>query len=133
MRQYVVNECLRPWDGISVENRVGEGTPDINYGSHIAEGFIELKQLLERPKRGGPIRVPKFSQTQRVWIIRRAHSGGTVHVCLQLEQTWFLFDGAWAAEYLGGEREGELRANAIRVWEGRPDPEQFREALLYGQ
>jgi hypothetical protein len=113
MRQRVVrllrDELLDP---ISVENRVGPGTPDIN----CTLGWLELKQADRWPPRGGALRLPHLTAQQRAWLKRRREHGGCAWLLLQVGTEWMLFDGADVLAVGQEDREG-LRSVAIAVWD----------------
>lgn len=112
MRQRVVR-ALRPLDAFSVENAMRAGTPDVNF----TDGWIELKQIGKRPGRDEtPVRVPHFTPQQRVFLRRRWHRGGKAFVLLLLDGEWLLFDGCWAARFLGDVNYATLSAHALAHW-----------------
>lgn len=129
MRRRVV-KALKPLDAVSVENSVYAGTPDVNY----AEGWLELKWVRSWPKnRDTPLRVPHFTQQQKLWLTRRWRSGGAAYLLLKVSRDWLLFDGPTAAKVLGTSTRQELRENALRVWpRGLAEKELVRE-LRYGR
>lgn len=91
------------------------GTPDINYAGVFRwlapkavriEGWTELKQLSAWPKRADTIvKIGHFTEKQRSWLRRRWDAGGVTSLLLRVGPTrsadWLLFDGEWAAEYIG--------------------------------
>lgn len=83
-------------DAVSVENSAYPGTPDINY----VGGWVELKWVQKRPKRA-PVRTPHFTPQQRVWLRRRWHAGGRAYLLLQVEDSYYLFNGCVASRLLG--------------------------------
>lgn len=116
----------RRLDPISVENPVHPGTPDVNY----LHGWIELKQLTRWPARGTSVlRVPTFTQQQRVWAYRRRHAGGACFLLMRVSDDWLLFDGAWASEHLGYKTSAETIAGAIKYWESRLNEEELIACL----
>lgn len=112
MRPAVV-KALRSLDAMSVENGAHPGTPDVNH----LYGWMELKYLKSWPVRPGtPVRVDHFVPGQRAWIGRRARAGGCVHVLLKVGAEWLLFDGEWAALFLGKMTKGELIEASLGHW-----------------
>lgn len=111
--RYRVIRALKPLDAIPVENVVGRvGCPDVNY----IGGWMELKWDRSWPVRGGPLRVPHFTEDQRRWLRRRARRGGSVWVLLQVRREWILMSGVWAAERLGYATRDELIEGSHRCW-----------------
>jgi len=107
-------EVLRPLDAVSVENRCGPGTPDVNY----IGGWMELKWLREWPKRPEtPVKLDHdLEPQQRAWLRRRRNRGGVAIVMLQCRREWLLFDGIVASDVIGlATRQGLIDA-AIRYW-----------------
>lgn len=114
MRKAIVR-ALRPLDAVSVENPAHPGTPDVNH----MYGWIELKQLQAWPVREETIvRIPHFTQQQRVWLIRRVRRGGMAQVLLKVgEKEWFLFCGDDAGIYLGETwTQRDIRLRAVMSW-----------------
>lgn len=105
MRQRVIRLMKEmKLDPISVENPAYPGTPDINY----LHGWLELKQVEDWPVRGGPLRLPHYTQEQRLWALRRMKAGGRCYLLLRVNRDWMLFDGATAAQHLGHRTRDEL-------------------------
>lgn len=118
MRPAVI-KALRRLDAMSVENGAHPGTPDVNH----LYGWMELKYLKAWPVRPTtPVRVDHFVPGQRGWIGRRVRAtrkaGGSecVHVLLKVGREWLLFDGEWAALFLGEKTKGELIEAALGHW-----------------
>ena len=150
MRQKLV-KILKPLDAVSVENSVGPGTPDINFGGnweyespvtlrvgdgtmsgkrwmHIS-GWIECKWDKAWPVRGGPLRVPHYTPQQKVWARRRCHRGGNCWLMLQVGVDWILLDGAIAALHLGNSTREELIDLSLQTWTNPPPSEELIKCL----
>jgi hypothetical protein len=111
--------ALRSLDPVRVENPALPGTPDINF----IGGWLELKSMDAWPKRPStPLKVPHFTQQQRVWLLRRVRAGGCACVLLRVggkvDGEWLLFAGDVAALNLGGVVRSELYALALKTWRG---------------
>lgn len=77
-------------DPVRIENKVGVGTPDVNY----KEGWIELKHLDNWPPRAKVVRLTHPpTKEQKVWLYRRWSSGGNAWLVLRIDQDWFAFAG----------------------------------------
>jgi hypothetical protein len=113
MRRKLV-DSLRVLDAVPVENRVGPGTPDVNY----SEGWIECKWLRHWPRKfETPVALDHpLLPEQRAWLQRRRKRNGAAWVMLQCRREWFLFDGAIAAQYLGYVTRDELCKLATKWW-----------------
>lgn len=108
-----VRKILRSLDAMRVENPCLPGTPDLNF----AEGWIELKAVKEWPKRETtPLRVPHFTQQQRVWLTRRHEKGGLALLLLQVADEFLLLSGVDAATLLGNATRDELRTASIETF-----------------
>lgn len=122
MRKNLCNQ-LKKLDAQAVENRVGPGTPDINY----IGGHIECKWLRAWPKRHGT--VVKLQHpllpSQKVWIRRRNRRGGKAWVMLQCKWEWLLFKGDVACDFLGKLTQGELVNRAYHYWERGLDADEL--------
>jgi hypothetical protein len=90
-----------------VENRVNEGTPDVNYCFNGArgEGWLELKDIESWPARPDTVvHIEHVTEVQRAWWRARRAAGGHVFVLLRVHapvREYLLFDGVAAASYLG--------------------------------
>lgn len=128
MRGNVI-KWLRPLDAFAVENRVGVGTPDVNY----IEGWIELKWVRRWPKRPETVvDIDHFSKEQRIWLNRRYQRMGNSWLLLQVGREWLLFTGQDAADYVGKlTREGLYKVCRMRLTQGM-DKEELIECLTSG-
>ena len=112
MRKKVVR-ALRPLNAVAVENPAMPGTPDVNY----IEGWIELKRLPRWPVRQNTIvRIPTYTQQQRVWHFRRRRAGGQCWFLLQVLDEWLLIDGAVAALTINRSTRLELIRHTTGYW-----------------
>lgn len=113
MRRKVVKE-LRSLHAVAIENMTSSGVPDINY----TDGWIELKHLSKFPKRPStPVRIPHFTDVQRLWLTTREKRGGKTWLLLQCGREWFLFTGTVAAEYVGNVTRAELQG--LSTWHSK--------------
>jgi len=106
-------------DATSVENPAYPGTPDIQF----IDGWIECKYLEDWPKKAETtVRIPHFTQQQRVWLLRRYTScqkkeiwWGIGWLILYVSRTreWLVFDGEAAALYVG--KEGNNKAELLEL------------------
>ena len=112
MRQRLI-QALRPLHGVSIENKIGAGTPDINYTG----GWIECKWLRNWPKRAGtPVLLDHdLTLEQRLWLNRRVKCGGVAWVILQRGREWLIFNGCTAATFLGIVPRKQLYSLADKV------------------
>jgi len=125
----LVMDAIRHLDPVRVENPAHPGTPDVNYAGWTqdgimrrqvwSEGWIELKELDEWPKRPGTIvRVERFTNEQRIWLERRWGKGGAAWLLLKVRQDWLLLTGAVGAKILGRAARLELEQGAEHIWHG---------------
>lgn len=125
MRQRVV-KALRPLHAISVENACGVGTPDVNY----AHGWIELKALPTAPVRPTtPVRLPHFTNVQKIWLMKRAEAGGHACVLLMVGEEWFKISAGTAVAHLGKVPISQLRNLAANYWPKTPTNEELLECF----
>ena len=112
-------KIMAPYNAVPIENKVGVGTPDINYRG----GWIECKYRPAWPKSDLRIvTLPHPIQTsQRIWRNTRVRKGGTVILALRVANDWFFFTKRIAWEKVGGWTKSELYENADfiveRIWD----------------
>ena len=110
-----VTKALKSLHGFAVENVCLPGTPDVNY----AGGGIELKWLKSWPeKEGTPIRIPHYTNQQRVFAMKRDKAGEPCWWLLNVEKTndWLLLDGTVAAQIIGKATRADIIAAAAVHW-----------------
>src|SRR3954462_1003447 len=116
-----------------VENLLDRGTPDVDWACWGSEGWIELKEIPEWPKRKDTIvRIAHFSDDQRIWLQDRGNAGGNVHLLMRVARprTYLLFDWWAAATCLGRVSRAELEHVAL-VCDGPTFPlAALRRALM---
>lgn len=119
--------ALKPLHAIPVENRVGIGTPDVNY----ADGWIELKWLRRWPKNPDTVvALDHFTIQQRRWLNRRFNLSYNAWLILQVQREWMLFTGRDAADYVGNmSRSGLYRCARVR-WTAGLKNKELVECLL---
>lgn len=123
-----VKDALFGWDPVRVETSEKDGIPDVNH----VHGWIELKQEDEWPVRPDtPLRVPHYSQQQRVWHKRRCLAGGRCHVLIKVKNDILLFWGDVAADHLGHLPRAELLKHAHCHWTTRQKwKKELKNAIL---
>lgn len=108
---------LKGLDPVRIESVVGSGVPDVNY----VHGWIELKYEHEWPKRGGPLRLKRYTKEQKAWAVKREAAGGRVYLLLKVGETeWLLFRGSVAARVLGKEPREVLYQHVLARWLRKP-------------
>lgn len=107
-----------------IENMVGSGMPDVTYCVRGAEGFIELKQIKEWPKRPETVvAIEHYTSQQRIWARQRIAAGGRVWLMLEVVRprpTYLVFSSDWSRIHLGvSATEADCRRAAVVYGEGR--------------
>lgn len=115
-----VMKWIAPLDPHPCENRAaGPGTPDLNY----ADGWLELKQLPEWPKRESTVaRVDHFTKQQRDFLGGRWAVGGEAYLLLRVGREHLIFDGQVAHDSVGLVTRESLYNRAR--WVKRPHDDQ---------
>jgi hypothetical protein len=80
-------------DGVRVENVVGDGTPDVNYGGWLAEGWLELKHLDDWPARSTTPVDHGLTREQALWARRRCRAGCRSDILIRVGREVYLFAG----------------------------------------
>jgi hypothetical protein len=116
-------------DAVRVENPAWPGTPDVHWCMDGIEGWLELKEVPEWPKRPGtPLRIDHYTSQQRVWQRRRYNAGGRVHVLIKVSDDWLLFDVLTAISIIG-EADRTKLIERCKLWCRPLDGEMLRAEL----
>ena len=86
-------------DLVRIENVLTSGTPDVNGCVEGTDFWCELKVIALLPPRNGPVRIPHYTQDQRLWIRRRGLAGGRVGLLLQVNYPRHYLVFHWPASY----------------------------------
>lgn len=92
---------------------------------------MELKHLLEMPKKEDTVvRIPHYTDEQRLWLRSRGESGGYAWLFVQVGRSYFLFD--WReAQQVGTELTRiDWLMNKTR-WTGRVDWKEWLSKVVY--
>lgn len=125
----------RTWDASRHEDGLGVGVPDVSYGLHGVNGWIELKVRDFWPKRqNGCLRLDKLTAVQVLWLEKRGKSAGNCWVFMRIENTYLLFN--W--KVVRGLREKPMTPNQFKSyadhwWEDTVDWGEFALALTQGE
>lgn len=116
---------MRRHFAFAVENLVHDGTPDVC----STLGFIECKRVDEWPVRSTSKVGVDLRRSQRLWLRRWTHCGGSALVLTVVCGEWFVHDGQWSAKNLAGATQQDMREYALKIWPRRPSDEQLRLEL----
>lgn len=121
-----VVQMLQPLRAFAVENAVGiDGIPDVC----CVAGWIELK-LANKPMRETTKVSVDLRNAQRVWLRNWRKCGGRAWTLTVIEQTWYLHDGLWSADYLGDTTLASLIQGACALWPHGPSQVDFVNTLV---
>lgn len=106
------------WHAVRIENLVDRGTPDVNFKiKDGAEGWLELKQLDDWPKRLDTIvSMKRYTQEQRLWLLTRAEAGGKAGLLLKVKNDILLFGPYAAYHSVGNVPRDTLFIHARYSW-----------------
>lgn len=112
---------------IRVENLLpNPGLPDCFLSKH--GGLVEFKWARDWPKRGGPLRLPHYTEAQRSWARKHLADGGRCFLVLQVKKEWFIFTANQVAYYeVGNLTREQLKAEADRYFAKKPTTEELVE------
>lgn len=127
MRSRVVKMC-RLFHARPVENTVDPGYPDVE----MVGATIECKDVEAWPVRWTTrLLIHHYTQHQRIWAKKRTRAGGNHSLLLKVDREWLLFKGSPVWERVGlNATRAELRELAVARWNGTPDEEEFRAAVI---
>ena len=95
-----------------VEANIPLGIPDVHYVTNRKAGWIELKQVKAPKKSSSPVRIPHFTQAQRVWLANYGSAGGLAFILVGVGASWYLM--SWQHAYMIGEyTQRELAENSV--------------------
>lgn len=120
------------WSAERVDNKVGDGTPDVNFSMDHGHGWIELKCALRPKSDEHPVKFPHFTGRQQRWIADRGWWAGNVFVFAGVGEELLLLP--WYSAYAIGKLPyPALQATAVGYWPGREylDRETLTEALSW--
>lgn len=104
---------MRVLHAVPIENRVGIGTPDVNY----LDGWIECKWVRRWPVREETIvEIDHFTKEQKLWLRERWRRGGVTGLVLSSGKQWFYFLGPTAARFVGSSNLALLLEVATAYW-----------------
>ena len=112
-----------------IENAFYKGVPDVNFLIGGIEGWLELKFLHEFPKKENtPVKIPHFTQEQKLWHKERWENHGLTAMLLQVNDYYFLFVSDKIA-LVGHLSKRGLINNATKCWRNRINFEEFINIL----
>lgn len=112
-----IRPLLKGMHAVRIESHMEGGIPDVNYSL----GWVELKCMKEWPKRPDtPLKIPHFTEKQRVWLTQRACAGGRAYLLLQVGPQYLLFLGHVAAAFIGSATKQELEELCLEHWPKKP-------------
>jgi hypothetical protein len=121
-----VLKWLKPLHGVSVENMMERGTPDINWSG----GWMELKYVAAWPKKEDTLVRTKNRPAQIPWAKRRVAAGGIVFWLVKIEKTYLLFDMATSPmPQIGSLTRNQMIEAACCVWSAPPSQKHFLDAI----
>ena len=117
-----------------IENLATVGMPDVSYCIDGREGFIENKWISAWPRDASRIVLLRhYTAQQRIWHCDRTSAGGNVWVMLGVGSPLrdvLIFDGGWAASFLGRVSRPELIRGSTLASIGMGFPWEHIRALL---
>lgn len=105
--------CMRSWliDVQHHEDRLVPDIPDLSYGYHLTNGWIELKFSEEFPKKQTTkFNPPDFTPGQRSWLHRRAQMGGAENYLLWGSLKEHVLVASWSLGRAADMTWAEIRA-----------------------
>lgn len=123
-----------PGHWVRIENKVAEGTPDVNgcftLDDASADVWIELKARDEWPVRAAtPIKLSRFTNDQKQWLLDRAIAGGKAYLFVRIQREYFLFSAAHAYHVEQLTRK-QWHQCALVHCKNRMDWDAFMRAIL---
>lgn len=118
--------ALKMLDARAVENRVGAGTPDVNF----VGGWLELKWMRRWPKKGGIVKIEHYTDTQRLWLARRWNAKGWTGLLLQVGRQHLLFEAPFACWSVGRCSQQDLYDGAVKVWQNGMKNAELRTLMM---
>lgn len=136
-KKYLLKKMGTRWSVQSHEDRFSIGVPDLSYGAEGVNGWIELKQLKDWPKREAT-KVPlksaaHFSVEQVNWLLKRGKKGGNCYLLVKVGQEYFLFDYTKVQPLWKGLTQDTFREQCLGYWKSQIDPVELIRLLSLGK
>lgn len=130
--QYIKAGMAGRWLATRLESSSGNGVPDVTFSMPNINGFLELKYILEWPKRPETkVKLP-LRPEQKLWISTRGKMGGNVWVLCRIAGEFFLLDDVKAVAACEGWTESEWFIHSNLCWRGRCYFDELYYALKEG-
>lgn len=121
-----VTGLLRKFHAVAVEDACAKGIPDVN----CTLGWLELKSVDLPKKPDTPVRVPHFTQDQKIFLRLRENAGGLAVLLLKASSWWLVFDAETAYEIVGKVPLSILVERCIGGWGRKPRKEELALCLI---
>lgn len=115
-----------------IENRVGNGVPDVHVATFGWQGWIELKSLPAWPKKPStPVRLQHWTPGQRAWARRHEYYAGHVGLLVEIVEsdTLLLFNALDVMYSIDAWTRDEWLQRAIWSGQRNAQGEQVLDAL----
>lgn len=110
------------WDAQRHEDKYSVGIPDVSYGTHKVNGWIELKAYDKWPTSG----LPHFTTKQANWLVNRGETGGHCFILVRIKKIILLFDWKVAYPLINHScNRAIMELLAIKIWKNKFNPEEF--------
>lgn len=120
------NSIGKYWDATRHEDKLSRGVPDVSFGTRGLSGWIELKALLNWPKRPETVvSLPHYTAQQRLWLWNRGKHCNTIWLLVRVGNLWLLFDHVVAQNVGKNLNKDEMLRLCQKVWIGVPTNEDF--------
>ena len=114
--KYVKEGMLGRWHSTRIESSSSNGVPDVTWGIPGKNGWMELKNIDEWPKRKDTkIKLPLRAE-QKLWIKIRGRLSGSVWVLCRIEKYHFLLNSSQALEAYNGWTKDEWLKKSTDCW-----------------
>ena len=129
-KEYLVRIMGTRWDVQSHEDRYSDSIPDLSYAANGVNGWIELKQIKNWPKKDDTLVKPDhYTAGQVSWIKKRGRMGGHCFVMVKVSNEYFIFSYTCARDIRCGIIQSQYYEKCLKWWKGNIEPSELISIL----
>lgn len=130
LKKYLIRLMGTTWHAQSHEDMYSEGVPDLSFGLHGTNGWIELKQIPKYPSSPeSDMKPSEFTSQQVNWITKRGKKAGFCFVLIKVANDYYIFDWRAAKQIRNGATPEWYKTRCLGRWQNSIDKEMLTSIL----